>query len=107
MNSTVPSTYDTRCLCRSTAAFGAPVVPLVKSRIAVSSGSIDQGASRIEAPSARTDVSTESREATSSVPSGPGSSSREESRRARSSSVTSRPGRSCSISASSSPSVSR
>ena len=39
MNSTVPMTYDVRCRCRSTAAFGSPVVPLVNSRMAISSGS--------------------------------------------------------------------
>ena len=41
-NSTEPRMYETRCLWRSTAAFGAPVVPLVKSRIEISSGSMPQ-----------------------------------------------------------------
>ena len=49
--------YETRCLWRSTAAFGAPVVPLVKSRIAISSGSIDQsGARRARRARAREEV---------------------------------------------------
>ena len=39
MNSTVRSTYDARCRWRRTAALGSPVVPLVNSRIATSSGS--------------------------------------------------------------------
>ena len=48
-NSTEPRMYDTRCLWRSTAALGAPVVPLVKSRTAMSSGSIGQLGSGVSA----------------------------------------------------------
>src|SRR5262245_39549811 len=52
-NSTEPRMYDTRCLWRSTAAFGGPVVPLVKSRIAISSASIDHSALGALPPRAR------------------------------------------------------
>ncbi len=40
-NSTDPTMYEKRWRCRSTAALGAPVVPLVKRRTAMASGSAD------------------------------------------------------------------
>ena len=45
--------YETRCLWRSRAALGGPVVPLVKRRIAIWSGSIGQVGSPAEPALAR------------------------------------------------------
>ena len=51
MNSTVLMTYEARWRCRSTAALGSPVVPLVNSRMAMSSGSAIGGVAAGSTPS--------------------------------------------------------